>query len=207
MPSSNPSKMRTKNPSANPSSMRSSNPSNLPTNELTASSHGDPIIWTFNDDCYDLNVDGLYVASSHKSFNHEVKVAVYNDYMREIQIVQRDSGRLLLSISNLGEVVNNWPYHYSHKKRTCAPGMRDCIFQTDEYEFDAQDFHYAIQVMLHDYLDPALKDGEIGVHLDIHPRPYPERPFRKEEYKGIYFENPLPEVLNFCPTGSSRQPW
>jgi len=85
--------------------------------------------------------------------------------------------------------------------------MDDCIFETDEFEFDAQDFHYTIQVMLHNYLDPALKDGQTGIHLDIHPRPYPERQFRKEEYKGIYFENPLPEILNFCPSGSSRQPW
>merc|ERR1711879_1140008 len=34
------------------------------------SSHGDPIIHTFKDDCYDLSKDGLYLASSHPDWTH-----------------------------------------------------------------------------------------------------------------------------------------
>merc|ERR1740116_727221 len=78
-----------------------------------ASSHGDPIIWTFHDECYDLNKDGLWLATSHPDFDHEVKIAVYNDYMRELQVLTK-SGHLLLSINNMGEVAkNNFPYDFS----------------------------------------------------------------------------------------------
>ena len=42
----------------------------------TAVSHGDPIIWTFSGECYDLNKDGLYLASSHPHIDHDVTIAV-----------------------------------------------------------------------------------------------------------------------------------
>merc|ERR1711953_1317202 len=58
----------------------------MPANVAGASSHGDPIIHTFNGECYDLDRDGLYIASSHRDWDHIVKVAVYNQYIREIQI-------------------------------------------------------------------------------------------------------------------------
>ena len=54
----------------------SSTPSFNPTLEPIATSHGDPIIWTFDNECYDLNIDGLYVATKHPKYNHVVKIAV-----------------------------------------------------------------------------------------------------------------------------------
>merc|ERR1711953_1337687 len=37
-------------------------PTQVPTTSTTGTAHGDPIIWTFNDECYDLNKDGPYDA-------------------------------------------------------------------------------------------------------------------------------------------------
>merc|ERR1712062_157131 len=57
------------------------------TTTTTATSHGDPIIWTFNDECYDLNQDGKYVATKSRRFYHHVNIGIYNDFMREIEVV------------------------------------------------------------------------------------------------------------------------
>merc|ERR550517_882934 len=74
---------------------------------ITPSSHGDPIVWTFNGEMYDLDVDGHYLASSHQTkFDHEVHISVYNHYMREIQVTNKETGDIMLSINNLGDVVN-----------------------------------------------------------------------------------------------------
>ena len=56
--------------------------------------------------------------------------------------------------------------------------------------------------MVHDYLDPALQPGVTGFHLDIFPIPYQNFAAKKNSYTGLYFENPLPEELEYCPEGS-----
>ena len=78
--------------------------------------------------------------------------------------------------------------------------------------------------MSHDYLDAALKPGQTGVHLvhilvivltilfltqifaieDIYPKPYKTFSAIRDEYSGLYFENPLPEELEYCPGGSQH---
>jgi hypothetical protein len=175
--------------------------------ETPSTSHGDPIIWTFDEECYDLNQDGLYVASEAYMFDHTINIAVYNDYMREIQVISRKNGEMMLSLNNLGEVVNNnYPYYFSEQVKDCPPDMpTECPDTYTEFQFDAQDFRYYVQVVRHDYADPGLKEGELGFHLDIYPKPY-HRGFNKHKkhYKGLYFENPLPEVLPYCPGGSPR---
>jgi len=198
-PSQRPTKEPTKEPTLDPVQITMS-PTFAP-----ASSHGDPIIWTFGGDCYDLNQDGLYIASSHPSFGHDVLIAVHNEFMREIQVVDKQTGRLMLSINNMGEVLNDgFPYSFEHKVLQCPPDDdTDCQFMFDEYRFDAQQFQYIVQVATHDYIDQALRDGETGVHLDIFPREYAGfKDFKG--YSGIYFENPQPEKLHSCPAGSQR---
>lgn len=179
---------------------------NSPTQDPTAppsSSHGDPIIWTFDEECYDLSKDGLWLATSHPRYDHDVKIAVHNDYMREIQVVDNWTGEVMLAINNLGEVLNNnFPYFFSHETRECPPDMKECEFMFEEFKFDAQNFEYTVQVLLHDYLDPALKDGELGVHLDVFPKPYQAFDQYRDGYSGLYFENPLPEELEYCAGGS-----
>jgi len=175
-----------------------------PTAEPTPSAHGDPIIWTFNDECYDLNKDGLYVSSSHPGFDHEIKIAVYNDFMREIQVVHA-SGEILLAINNLGDVLNNnYPYFFVHERRQCPEHTTECHFSFEEFRFDAQHFEYTLQIKYHDYLDQGLTEGESGIHLDIFPKPYGSFSENKALYTGIYFENPFPDELQYCP-GGSRQ--
>jgi len=175
--------------------------------DTPSTSHGDPIIWTFDEECYDLNQDGLYVASEAHMFDHTINIAVYNDYMREIQVISRKNGEMMLSLNNLGEVVNNnYPYYFSEQVKDCPPDMpTECPDTYTEFQFDAQDFRYYVQVVRHDYADAGLKEGELGFHLDIYPKPY-HRGFNKHKkhYKGLYFENPLPEVLPYCPGGSPR---
>jgi hypothetical protein len=173
---------------------------------VMASSHGDPIIHTFKNECYDLNKDGLYLASSHPLWNHNVHVGVYNEFIREIQITD-DHNSLLLSISNLNEIYGDWAYGLKYKNRMCRKfSWKECEFYHPHHEFDAQVFKYTVQVLHHDYLDPALKSGERGIHLDIYPEVYQSRmeAFAPEEYEGIYFDNPLPEELHHCPTNSRR---
>jgi len=189
---------------ASPTVEPTKTPTVNPTLIEVPSSHGDPIIWTFNGDCYDLNKDGLYLATSHPQINHDVYIAVYNDYMREIQI-QDKSGEILLSVNNLGDVINNWPYRFSEELKKCHVGEETtCNLFFTEYTFDAQQFKYIVQTLPHDYHDPALKEGEQGIHLDIFPRPYEGFQQHKGEYNGLYFANPLPQQLEFCPDGSQR---
>jgi len=173
-------------------------PTLSPTEEEIPSSHGDPIIWTFDGDCYDLKKDGFYLASSHDFFDHEVHVGVYNDYMREIQIRNKFTSKIMFAVTNLGEVfVDGWPHFWSEKQRVCEPGKsEECIFFFKEFIFDAQELEYIVQVLGHDYLDPALKEGESGIHLDIYPRPFPN--FSRIGYTGLYFENPIPFESGIC---------
>lgn len=172
--------------------------------EPTATSHGDPIIWTFDNECYDLNKDGLYIATKHPKYSHVVKIAVYNYYMREIQLYS--NGKLKLSINNLGEVINHEWYGYSKTVKDCPDGLKDCMDKYIEYRFDAQDFRYSVQILRHDYLDPALKEGEFGYHLDIYPQHYSRFEKHREGYSGLYFENPLPDELEYCQGGSIQLP-
>jgi len=172
--------------------------------ESSPTSHGDPIIWTLKGECYDLSKDGFYSATAHPDFDHEVKIAVYNDYMREIQVLNND-GEILLSIDNTGNVVNNdFPFTFTQKTTPCPEEVKDCIGEYTEFEFDAQDFRYFVQTLRHDYNDAALKFGEWGYHLDIYPRAYDGYVQNRRDYSGLYFENPLPEELEYCPDGSRR---
>jgi len=163
-----------------------------------ASSHGDPIIWTFGGECYDLKKDGYYLASGHEFFDHQVYIGIYNDYMREIQIVNKFSKKVMFAISNLGEtLVDGWSHWYREDQRVCQPGKdEECFLFFKEYAFDAQELEYIVQILGHDYLDPALKEGEHGVHLDIYPRPFPG--FHESGYKGLYFQNPIPFESGVC---------
>merc|ERR1719471_2820900 len=135
VPSRGPTNSPTRDP-LTPTNSPTRNPTANPTLEPTAASHGDPIIWTFFGECYDLNKDGIYLATSHPQINHDVYIAVYNDYMREIQI-QDKNGDILLSVSNLGEVVNNWPYRFSEEIKKCPDGEEGCNLFFTEHSFDA----------------------------------------------------------------------
>jgi len=152
----------------------------------------------FDGDCYDLKKDGFYLASAHGYFDHEVYIGVYNDYMREIQIRDKFTNKIMFSVTNLGEtLVDGWPHHWSQKDRVCDPGKaEECIFFFKEFTFDAQELEYIVQILGHDYLDPALKEGEVGVHLDIYPQPFPS--FNTIGYTGLYFENPIPFESGIC---------
>merc|ERR1719495_3032246 len=110
----------TMDPTINPTELTGAptmGPTNVPTKEpvQAATSHGDPIIWTFNNECYDLNKDGFYVATESSKFTHSAYIGVYNDFMREFQLI-RDDGLVLLYINNLGEMDNdNYPWKASFK--------------------------------------------------------------------------------------------
>jgi len=182
-----------------------------PTTEPTrrATSHGDPIIWTFHDECYDLNKDGLYDATVNPKFNHVVKLGVYNEFMRELQVVSTN-GEVLLSINSLGEYEksDNFLYRFKYEEKECPVGMKDteCVGTYKEWMFDAQEFEYTVHLLRHDYKDNGIPEGDLGYHLDIYPRPY--KSFRKpghlDSYSGLFFENPLPEELEYCVGGSTR---
>jgi len=162
-----------------------------------SSSYGDPIVWTFGGDCYDLNQDGYYLASSSGFYDHEVYISVYNHYMREIQ-VRSESGDIMLSISNMGEVLNNnYPFFFKEEMKKCDLSADKCTFFYKEIAFDAQEFEFVIQILPHKYEDQSLAEGEVGVHLDIYPNPYPG--FNYKEYNGLYFQNPIPETAGECP--------
>jgi len=163
-----------------------------------SSSYGDPIVWTFGGDCYDLNQDGYYLASSNGHYDHEVYISVYNHYMREIQVRSAESGDIMLSISNMGEVLNNnYPFFFKEEMKKCDLSADKCTFFYKEIAFDAQEFEFVLQILPHKYEDPSLAEGEIGVHLDIYPNPYPG--FNYKEYNGLYFQNPIPETAGECP--------
>jgi hypothetical protein len=166
------------------------------------SSHGDPIIHTFHGDCYDLHKDGNYLATAHPAWEHQVHVAVYNDYMRQISITNLN-GDVLLSVNNFGEVLNNgWVGYLKVQTLQCPEDYAkdDCVGEYTNVSFDAQDLYFDVRVgMRHNYRDQALKFGETGHHMDIFPQPYYKRfnP-RRSEYSGLYFYNPLPEELPQC---------
>jgi len=198
----------TTDPTHSPSRSTTAPPTFYPTNEPSTSTtaHGDPIIWTFNDECYDLNKNGLYTATYHPTFDHWVNIGVHNDFMREIQVIRSD-GEILLAINNLGMVESeNYPFYFNQTINDCPVDMKktECPETYVEFEWDTQDFRYYAQILRHDYLDPALKEGELGYHLDVQPRPFASFQKRKKEYKGLFFENPLPDELEFCEGGSPR---
>jgi len=185
------------------------NPTANPTLSPVATSHGDPIIWTFNGECYDLNKDGLYVATKSTRFSHTAYIGVYNDFMREFQLI-RDDGLVLLYINNLGEYDRqNYPWKsFSMKERDCKlNGLEEdeCVGSFTEFSFDVQEFFYTIHILRHNYKDPALKEGELGYHLDVYLQPYSVYEKNKHTYSGLYFENPLPEELKYCPVNSERR--
>merc|ERR550539_1590944 len=136
-----------------------------PTAHPVATSHGDPIIWTFNDECYDLNKDGLYLASKHAKYGHEVKIAVYNNFMREVQVVESETGRVMLAIDTTGKVLRDgFQYFFDFGKLPCGEGMKktECDGEYTFWEFDAQNFRYRVHLLRHDYLDDGIPEGELG---------------------------------------------
>jgi len=179
------------------------------------SSYGDPIIHTFHGQCYDLNQDGHYLATAHPAWQHEVHIAVYNDYMRQISITNLD-GDVLLSVNNFGEVLNNgWVGRLKVQTIQCPENYKknDCVGEYINVAFDCQDLYFDVMVGLrHTYQDQALKHvqsgagvlaqvwrRELGYHMDIFPQPYFKKfnP-RRAEYSGLYFYNPLPEEMPEC---------
>jgi len=169
---------------------------------IVSGGHGDPIIHTFHEECYDLHKDGYWLASSHPAWDYDVHVAVYNEYMRQISITKAD-GSVWFSVNNFGEIINN-DYTGFLKAETlpCPEDYEgdDCIGEYMNVSFDAQDLYFDVHVgMLHDYSDPALKKGEVGFHMDIYPQPYVKRfTARLNDYTGLYFHNPLPQELPTC---------
>jgi hypothetical protein len=80
----------------------------------------------------------------------------------------------------------------------------ECLGTYKEWTFDAQEFHYTVQLLRHDYKDAGIPEGDLGYHLDIYPKPYTRFFEHIDSYSGLFFENPLPEELEYCPGGSSR---
>jgi hypothetical protein len=117
--------------------------------------------------------------------------------------VTNSTGDIILAINNYGEILNNdYPYHLDKKVLPCPEDypLKDCIGEYVSISFDAQDLYFDVHAQLrHDYNDNALRDGEVGFHMDIYPQPY-IRKFnaRLDEYTGLYFHNPLPEELLSC---------
>jgi len=160
-------------------------------------SFGDPIIWTFDGDCYDLNIDGTYLASSHKfKYNHDVHISIHNHYMRDITVTNKETGEVMLAINNLGNIINNdYPYYFEERMVKCQV-EDECDLFYKEYVFDAQQFEYIVQILPHSYDDLALSKGESGMHLDIYPHPYSG--FQTKNYNGLYVNNPIPNESGVC---------
>merc|ERR550539_1774852 len=96
-----------------------------PTAHPVATSHGDPIIWTFDDECYDLNKDGKYVATKSPKFDHHINIGIYNDFMREVEVV-KSNGEVLLSINVNGEYeAENYPYNFRVYEKECPAEMKE----------------------------------------------------------------------------------
>jgi len=98
----------------------------------------DPIIHTFHGECYDLHKDGNWLASSHPEFDHDVYVAVYNEYVRQVSITNKE-GDILLAINNFGEVLqNDFPYHVQKEIKSCPEDYdrNDCIGEYVSISFD-----------------------------------------------------------------------
>jgi len=201
----------TMDPVVDPTMDPTMDPTRDPTSSTTtATAHGDPIIWTFHDECYDLNQDGLYDATYNPRFNHQVKIGVYNEFMRELTVVDND-GNIQISINSLGEFehdAENYPYGFSFEEKACPMEMdkTECLGTYKEWVFDAQEFRYTVQLLRHDYKDSGIPENDLGWHLDIYPKPYSGffKPGHLESYSGLFFENPLPEVMEYCPGGASR---
>jgi len=190
----------TKSPSLSPSipvapqEVATNSPSSTPS---SPQAFGDPIIWTFDGDCYDLNIDGTYLASSHKfKYNHDVYISIHNHYMRDIMVKNKETGKVMLEINNLGTVINNdYPYYFEERMVKCQV-EDECDLFYKEYVFDAQQFEYVVQILPHSYDDVALAEGESGLHLDIYPHPYSG--FKVENYNGLYMNNPIPNESGVC---------
>jgi hypothetical protein len=192
-----------------------SDPTMDPTMEPTATTttstaHGDPIIWTFYEECYDLNKDGLYDATVNPRFDHSVKIGVYNDFMRELVVVD-DNDNIMISINSLGVYEhdeNNWPHAFSFEEKDCPAEMKqtECLGTYKEWIFDAQEFRYTVHLLRHDYKDNGIAEGDLGWHLDIYPKPYSGfyKAGHMDSYSGLFFENPMPQELEYCEGGSPR---
>jgi hypothetical protein len=185
-------------------------PTSPPTVTTTSTAHGDPIIWTFYEECYDLNKDGLYDATVNPRFDHSVKIGVYNDFMRELVVVD-DNDNIMISINSLGVYEhdeNNWPHAFSFEEKDCPAEMKqtECLGTYKEWIFDAQEFRYTVHLLRHDYKDNGIAEGDLGWHLDIYPKPYSGfyKAGHMDSYSGLFFENPLPQELEYCEGGSPR---
>jgi hypothetical protein len=100
----------------------------------------------------------------------------------------------------LNEVLGQWEFGLNYNFKMCAEfDLKECHFTFHEHSFDAQAFRYYVQIMYHTYEDPALKDGQMGIHLDVYPRIYASEreSFNPEDFEGIYFNNPLPDECTF----------
>jgi hypothetical protein len=122
--------------------------------------------------------------------------------MREIEVVNK-KGDVLLSINVDGEYeAENYPFAFEVFEKECPQDMKktECLDSYMSFRFDAQEFQYFVHILRHDYKDPSLKEGELGYHLDIYPTPYDRfyHEGHKEKYTGLYFDNPLPEELEYC---------
>jgi len=198
-------------PSLDPTMDPTMDPTSPPTTITTTSTaHGDPIIWTFYEECYDLNKDGLYDATVNPRFDHTVKIGVYNDFMRELVVVD-DNDNIMISINSLGEYEHdekNWPHAFSFEEKDCPAEMKqtECLGTYKEWIFDAQEFRYTVHLLRHDYKDNGIPEGDLGWHLDIYPKPYSGfyKAGHMDSYSGLFFENPLPQELEYCEGGSPR---
>lgn len=109
----------------------------------------------------------------------------------------------MFSVNNFGEIINNGFNGFLKAETLPCPEDYegdDCIGEYMNISFDAQDLYFDVHVgMRHNYADAALKEGQVGYHMDIYPQPY-VRTFMKRlnDYTGLYFHNPLPESLPTC---------
>jgi hypothetical protein len=139
-----------------------------------------------------------------------VKIGVYNDFMRELVVVDKQDN-VLVSINTLGEYevdTDKFLYAFSYEEKECPTHMKktECVGTYKEWVFDAQEFRYTVHLLRHNYKDAGIPEGDLGWHLDIYPKPYQGffEPGHLESYSGLFFENPLPDELDYCVGGSAR---
>ena len=65
--------------------------------------------------------------------------------MRHIEVRHRNTGDLMLSINNLGDVINNYPYRFNETWGKCEIGT-ECVFFR-QFKFDAQEFEYTVLLL------------------------------------------------------------
>lgn len=179
-----------------------SSPSAVP-----SSLHGDPIVWTVYSVCYDLYKPGNHLLSSHPLYPMETYIAVYNNFIREIQIVNKFTNEIALSINNFGEVIkeNGWneKWYYEEELLGCPSDMvkkNECPLFYTQYRFDVQDIQIVARVHNHNYEDPALFNGNIGTHFDFDIVLYPAALDRLKNYEGVMIKNPWPnDPKTKCP--------